>query len=334
MDKYLVYVKTPTGDEAVRQSTHVVNRNLRMVLVQVDGKLSVAELSTKIGNRQLVETALRDLESGGFIAPTLEGVSVWKEERRKGQVNPVSTFSDFSSFEPAPNRLADVGYSRAMASSFSRFDESAKGKPHERVFHQKAATPAAEESKKPAQKTENPFAWLRVLPILVAGVFFVALLTLIFYPYDNLRPRIEAAASQYLQTPVLVSSVQLQLFPKPALILSNIKIGEKGDSSLDRVTIPPLSLLGSGQREIERVDVSGASFAVDRLLKFPGFGSVPQNTDSPLTVKRLVIDRLSVSAGTLVLDGLQGEYSRLAKYQYRLRQKLVPYLRLTRRWIA
>ena len=61
MDKYLVYVKTPIGDEAVRQSTHVVKRNLRMVLVQVDGKLSVAELSTKIGNSQLVEAALREL---------------------------------------------------------------------------------------------------------------------------------------------------------------------------------------------------------------------------------------------------------------------------------
>ena len=86
MDKFLVYVKTPIGDEAVRQSTHVVKRNLRMVLVQVDGKLSVAELSTKIGNRQLVEAALRELESDGFIAPTMEGVSVWEEGVRKARI--------------------------------------------------------------------------------------------------------------------------------------------------------------------------------------------------------------------------------------------------------
>ena len=77
MDNHLVYVKTPIGDEAVRQSTHVVKRNLRMVLVQVDGKLSVAELSAKIGNPQLVAAALRELEADGYIAPTLEGVSVW-----------------------------------------------------------------------------------------------------------------------------------------------------------------------------------------------------------------------------------------------------------------
>ena len=67
MDLGLVYVKTPTGDEAVRQSTHVVQRNLRMVLVQVDGKLSVAELAGKIGNVQLVEDALWKLEEGASL---------------------------------------------------------------------------------------------------------------------------------------------------------------------------------------------------------------------------------------------------------------------------
>ena len=50
MNSSLVYAKTPIGDEAVRQSTRVVQRNLRMVLVQIDGKLTVGELGDKIGN--------------------------------------------------------------------------------------------------------------------------------------------------------------------------------------------------------------------------------------------------------------------------------------------
>ena len=65
MDANLIYAKTPIGDEAVRQSTRVVQRNLRMVLVQVDGKMSVEELSNKIGNSRLVHAALRELEEGG-----------------------------------------------------------------------------------------------------------------------------------------------------------------------------------------------------------------------------------------------------------------------------
>ena len=52
----MLYEVITIGDEAVRQSTRVVQRNLRMVLVQVDGKLTVAELSEKIGNARLVES--------------------------------------------------------------------------------------------------------------------------------------------------------------------------------------------------------------------------------------------------------------------------------------
>ena len=101
MDQKLVYAKTPTGDEAVRQRTRVVQRNLRMVLVQVDGKLSVQELSAKIGNPVLVENALLELEEGGFIAPTAVAMSVWedasKQALRKPQVSALSQFSTFGS---------------------------------------------------------------------------------------------------------------------------------------------------------------------------------------------------------------------------------------------
>src|SRR5512139_2147599 len=81
MDKNLIYAKTPIGDEAVRQSTRVVQRNLRMLLVQVDGKLTVAELGNKLGDQKMVERSLRELEEGGFIAPILEAVSVWQESK-------------------------------------------------------------------------------------------------------------------------------------------------------------------------------------------------------------------------------------------------------------
>ena len=57
MDSNLVFAKTPTGDEAVRQSTRVVQRNLRMVLVQVDGKMTVEDLTAKIGNPRLDQSA-------------------------------------------------------------------------------------------------------------------------------------------------------------------------------------------------------------------------------------------------------------------------------------
>jgi len=81
MDQNLVFAKTPIGDEAVRQRTRVARRDLRMVLVLVDGKMTVAELGAKLNDSRLVENALRDLEQGGYIAPTLEAVSVWQQSK-------------------------------------------------------------------------------------------------------------------------------------------------------------------------------------------------------------------------------------------------------------
>src|SRR5574343_884591 len=129
MDPNLVYAITPTGDEAVRQSTRVVQRNLRMVLVQVDGKMSVAELSEKIGNPRLVQNALRELEEGGFIAPTIEAVSVWEESKKAAQESippstpPKTPPSGFSTFQPRTPIVAPASVlpQARPASQFSSF---------------------------------------------------------------------------------------------------------------------------------------------------------------------------------------------------------------------
>ena len=69
-----------------------------MVLVQVDGKLTVAELGVKIGDPRLVEGALSELEEGGYIAPTLEAVSVWQESKLRVERLKASAASGISSF--------------------------------------------------------------------------------------------------------------------------------------------------------------------------------------------------------------------------------------------
>ncbi|MBK8917707.1 MAG: hypothetical protein IPM73_06590 [Betaproteobacteria bacterium] len=130
MDQNLIYAKTPSGDEAVRQSTRVVQRNLRMVLVQVDGKLTVGELATKIGNPKMVEQSLSELEEGGFIAPVLEAASVWEEAKRKiaerAALAPASQFSTFGPREGAgPQSQPQASDSGSIPSVFSTFGRSA-----------------------------------------------------------------------------------------------------------------------------------------------------------------------------------------------------------------
>jgi len=116
MDRMLVYAKTPAGEEATRQRTRVVQRNLRMVLLQVDGQLNVDGLVAKIGNESLVFSALRELEKGGYIALSADAPSVWEQSKVKvkkigaaaAQISQFSAFGqskaeplDNDSFEPS-----------------------------------------------------------------------------------------------------------------------------------------------------------------------------------------------------------------------------------------
>lgn len=69
----------------MRQRTRVVQRNMRMVLILVDGKASVADLCAKTSNSQLTESALRDLELGGFIQPVMAQDSIWEQSKQVAQ---------------------------------------------------------------------------------------------------------------------------------------------------------------------------------------------------------------------------------------------------------
>ena len=62
-----VYVKTREGEEAVHQRTRLVQRNLRTVLILIDGKSSVSELISKAGSEEVLVAALEQLERDGFI---------------------------------------------------------------------------------------------------------------------------------------------------------------------------------------------------------------------------------------------------------------------------
>ena len=68
MDKKTVFVKTREGEEAMRQRTRLVQRNLRNILIMVDGHATVADLAKRFGDDATTEAALRELLAGGFIA--------------------------------------------------------------------------------------------------------------------------------------------------------------------------------------------------------------------------------------------------------------------------
>jgi hypothetical protein len=85
MDPDTVYVKTASGEAAMQQRTRVMQRNVRMVLILVDGQSTVADLSRKTRNPQLTEKALRELEKGGYIERRADQDSLWAESKKVAQ---------------------------------------------------------------------------------------------------------------------------------------------------------------------------------------------------------------------------------------------------------
>jgi hypothetical protein len=69
LDDSLIYTKTAAGELAMRERTRLIQRNLRMVLILVEGQTTVAALKAKVNDDALVESALFELEQMGLIEP-------------------------------------------------------------------------------------------------------------------------------------------------------------------------------------------------------------------------------------------------------------------------
>lgn len=318
MDAKQIYVKTVIGDEAVRQSTRVVQRNLRMVLVQVDGKLSVAELSAKIGNPRLVEAALRDLEEGGFIAPR-QGLVLGRSDESPAEQEtpptppenpfPASQFSSFGkpvladpSQMPSNSQFSSFGKPILPASGYQVPPPTVSVKKAERKRHHELPTePGA------------PLAigrWLIGAPL---GLLLIALLIVLFYPYNNFKPEIEAAATQLLQAPVKVGSVGISFWPSPALTLSDVRLGDAEQGSIELVRIPsPQALLGARPHQLPVVDISGAKLSADFAVDAALFRKGIPDSGSVVQIHRMNIEHLTVTARDLAVRNLSGQIAFLA----------------------
>lgn len=309
MNPNLVYAKTSLGEEAVRQGTQVVQRNLRMVLLQVDGKMNVSELSEKIGNPRLVETCLKELAEAGLVVGTIEAASFpaveASPELPQGFAESVEPRSLFSAFVPnsvAPRSAGD----ESQLTEFSSFGKpimpapAADGSP---VQHAPAIAREAAPELPPLRA-----GWRKPLLGVGAGVLLLIAGTL-FYPYQHFKPALEGAASRLLGAPVTVEKVGLALLPYPQLKLTNATIGLAGDGKIAEIRIgSPWSLLGGGVHAISRIELSGVELSARRLTGLPMLAAGEGAVDRRVTIGKIQVEQLSVRLGQqLSVAGLSGE---------------------------
>ncbi len=336
MDVNLIYVKTASGEEAVRQRTRVVQRNTRMVLILVDGTSTVADLCQKTGNAQLVEAALQDLERDGLIAPKLEQDSVWEQSRKLAEEIKAAAVTRLSREIPkeaplvTPQVVSAQGpepFSIAPASMapFSTFGDAPPAP-------QPVAPPAPPPEPEKTGWLAGILAGLRKrddsasiapiqrggdktyisLPLAVAmGVTgFVVLVVLIFllYPYDSHKPQIEATLSRLAGQPLRVASVQAELTPKPGIILASVSSGDGGDVHAARVRLVPeiFSLLGSNP-VFSLVEIDGARLSAKALAAVPKGLAEAFGGNAAVSVKVVRFNELSVDFIGLPVGNLQSE---------------------------
>lgn len=305
MNPKLVFAKTPTGDEAVRQSTRVVQRNLRMVLVQVDGKLSVEELAAKIGDARLVDNALRELEEGGFIAPALEAMSAWKQSQLgsgKSKAGAAQQPPQNAAWDPSSSQFAS---GESTASTFSSFGKPVPPVkvPVPRAPEPVVAEPVFVEDEPAIRRPVGKLVGLAVTLLVV-----IAAAVVLLYPYDRFKPDIEAELSRIVNAKVQVGDVRVRMAPFPVLRIVDVRIGEGGGQVVDEIRVPSaFSLLGGGPRRVERVELVGGQVAADQLLAMPMWGAQVAGGATQLGVRTISVDRVSVTAGSMRLGELAGE---------------------------
>ncbi len=295
MDTNLIYEKTAAGEEAMRQRTRLVQRHLRMVLILVDGRTSVADLGEKVGNEQLVETALGELEKDGFIVPVLEQPSVWDkgtavvQKVKEVALGQLSAFGGNSRQEevlaaPAPPEAAvpvaptaetapqatvanaDKPPTVAWLAGWSAQAETT-GEDSKALQPKKVA--AGEETGiRPIRRGGRaPLGPLGKTLWGVCGALGLAVTALLLYPYDNHRPEVEAVLTRMLQQPVKAARLHATFLPHPGLVLESVHVGQGEGIAIASVRFLPQ--LGHW-RTLKQVEVRGVS------LPLPVLASVPE----------------------------------------------------------
>lgn len=294
-----IYVKTPQGEEAMTQRTRVVQRSQRMVLILVDGKTRVAELGAKIGDARLTETALKELEAGGFIA--LSGVQAAEAPvlADRPLVTP-SQLSRLSTFGPkSAQAAASPGAATVMPSSFSTFArpplvKAAPASPgaHEVNPEMPEKADVRPEPRFPVGKLMAGALGLGVLAI-VAGIFL--------YPYDHHRASFEAKLSRQLGVPVKIGEIGPRFMPGPMLELGNLRLGQEGQGRIEKLRLPGLwsHLRNQEMDRNDVIEIHGARLPMEYLSRW----WAKRDPGAPARIQVRQLELLMGARSLAVLDG-------------------------------
>ena len=276
MESSLVFVRTASGDAALRQPTRLVQRNLRRALALVDGERDVADVAARFGDCAVGEAALADLQRSGLIETMAErrvrteGMATTAALRLAVEQSPAPTApglpSQVTDTDPRVSgglveviTIEDVGQSTTGSARPIRTATARRAPAADRKSspYQRPTTPVRSGGRLRSEKPEaidrasrdageRRISWVKLASGLMLGVALLVAAGIAFYPYQRHLPRIEQRLSAAIGQPVHIRDVHLSLLPRPNLTLEDVAIGKDAPVVVGNLGIVPnpLSLFG------------------------------------------------------------------------------------------
>lgn len=345
----------------MRQRTRVVQRNLRMVLILVDGNATVADLSAKTGNVQLVENALHELEQSGFIELRVEQDSVWEQSKKVaaeikaaaiGYTRPASAGTDdaprvapsmppatvfsrpqapdtlLSQFSVAPVHSASPTVARNISSfGLDGLSEPLKApEAKERVkapplldrlkaFSADRKQKAADDdlSIKPIRRDGDDYYISGPIKVLfgVLGVLVLILLTVFLFPYGSYLPEAEATLAQASGQPAKIGEMRASFYPKPGLVLDNVRLGDAAARKEIRIAemrlLPAIGSMMTARKVFQEATLTGVTLPAEALAGLSDIFASAAQPSAKASVQRVNLEKTDISFRGLGFSGLNGE---------------------------
>ena len=141
--------------------------------------------------------------------------------------------------------------------------------------------------------------WLWAL-VVVTGLLATALAVPFLVPLEGYIPELNKLISEKIGQPVSIRDLRLQLLPTPRVAIFGLKLGRKGEVSIERGSIvPDLLLLPAGEYVVREIRADGvrvkasALDLLDKLLKDGG--------GSGILVRRIVLRHVTYEQHALKL---------------------------------
>lgn len=244
-------------------------------------------------------------EAGKRVEPVVPAASAMSQPPEPFSVIPLSVapFSTFGAAAPA----APLAAQPAAVASPPPAEIAVKQSRFAKLF---ARHSAADDDIEPIRRGagKGRMSWPLAIFVALLGIVVTLVAVFLFYPYDSLKPQIEAELSRIAGRPMKVGAIAASVSPKPAITLSGVRGDDASAASAARIHLLPelFSLLGSQPKFIS-IEVEGASVPAAALAALPKIVAATVSGDGALT-QTLRLSGVDLLLAGVTLRDLQVEF--------------------------